>query len=258
MTTGGFASPDPETAVIVPPSARHPLQLVPADYFRHLRPDEIFPPGPDGSRRPLEVDLGCGDGGFVLALAEHHPERDFLAVERLFGRARKVCKRAARRGLANVRVLRLESAYTLGWLLPDRSVSRLHLLFPDPWPKQRHHRLRLPRQDDFKTGLPRVLAPGGEFLFKTDDAPYFEDACPLIDALPGLKRLDWPDDGWFQPLTDFERQWLAQGRAVHRARWQRAPFAAPASAPPVDPPRVVLVRDLQRLRHLQVQHERQQ
>lgn len=215
-----------DSAAAPAPVARHPLQLAPADYFRQLDADAIFPPDPDGRRRPLEVDLGCGDGGFLLALAQHHPERDFLAVERLMGRVLKVCKRAARLGLTNIRVLRLDSAYALGWLLPDASVSRLHLLFPDPWPKKKHHRLRLPRQQDFHTGLPRVLAPGGEFLFKTDDLPYFEDACPRIDALPGLRRIDWPDDAWFQPLTDFERQWLDHGRAIHRARWRRA---APAS-----------------------------
>lgn len=208
------------------PAARHPLQLAPTDYFRPLTPEEIFPSGDDEPSRPLEVDLGCGDGSFVLALARHHPERDFLAVERLMGRAIKVCKRAARDGLGNVRVLRIDSAYALGWLLPAASISRLHLLFPDPWPKKKHHRQRLPRQPDFQTGLPRVLAPGGEFLLKTDDQPYYADVCPRIDALPGLQRLDWPEDSFFQPLTDFERQWLDRGRTIDRARWRKS--AGPA------------------------------
>ena len=77
--------------------------FVPPDYFRRLEKREIF----DGDR-PLEVDLGCGDGTFLLEMAGHFPERDFLGVERLLGRVRKVCKRAGKAGLQNVKVLRYQ------------------------------------------------------------------------------------------------------------------------------------------------------
>ena len=113
-------------------------ELVPADYFRRLERAGLCRDG-----RPLEVDLGCGDGAFLLAMARQFPERDFLGVERLLGRVRKVCKKLTRNGLANGRVLRLESRYTVEWLLPEASLARLHLLCPDPWPKLRHHRRRL-------------------------------------------------------------------------------------------------------------------
>ena len=115
-----------------------PQEFVPDDYFRRLEKAELIRAG-----RPLEIDLGCGDGKFLLEMAAHHPERDFLGVERLLGRVRKVCKRIGKLGLTNARVLRLESRYTAEWLLPPASVSRLHLLCPDPWPKLRHHRRRL-------------------------------------------------------------------------------------------------------------------
>ena len=164
------------------------LQLVPDDYFRELRKDEIFPGG-DGSR-PLEVDLGCGDGGFLLAMAEHFPERDFLGVERLMGRVRKVCRNAAKRELTNLRVLRLESIYTLGYLLPAGGVARVHLLFPDPWPKKKHHKRRLVTQG-FCEALERVLVPGGEFLFKTDHLEYFEEAMEALRASGILEEKPW-------------------------------------------------------------------
>lgn len=189
--------------------------FVPADYFRELRREELFP----DPARPLEIDLGCGDGSFLLAMARQHPERDFLGVERMIGRYEKVSRKIARSGLTNVKVLRLESSYTVGWLLPGRSVSRLHLLCPDPWPKVKHHRRRLVLGEEFIGGLQRVLVPGGEFLLKTDDASYYEDATAQFDALPAFQRLEWAADAFFYAQTDFERHWVAIGRSIQRARW---------------------------------------
>lgn len=187
-------------------------EFIPADYFRRLDPGEIFPGGD-----PLEVDLGSGDGSFLLAMAREYPERRFLGVERLLGRVRKVCRRAHQAGLDNLKVLRLESRYTVEWLLPPRSVRRLHLLFPDPWPKARHHKRRLV-QANFLAAVEQVLIPGGEFLFKTDHPEYFEWATEEIEAFPGLRTTDWPEDAFFYPETDFERQWKAEGKVPQRLR----------------------------------------
>ena len=192
-------------------------QLIPRDYFRKLEAGEIFP----DTTRPLEVDLGCGDGGFITAMAEHHRDRNFLAVERLLGRVKKVCRKAGQLGLENLRALRLESAYTIGWLLPDGCVSRLHLLCPDPWPKKKHHRRRLFNDPEFQSGLMRVLSAGGEFLLKSDHDEYFEEAEFVIGNLPGLERLPWDVDEFYYPLTDFEKQWIGVGRTIKRARWAK-------------------------------------
>ena len=134
-------------------------EFVPEDYFRQLGRDEICRGG-----RPLEVDLGCGDGSFLMEMAREFPERDFLGVERLLGRVRKVCKKLTRRRLENVRVLRLDSRYVVEWLLPDDGVSRLHLLCPDPWPKLRHNRRRLV-QAEFLEAVRRVLGAGWRVSF---------------------------------------------------------------------------------------------
>ena len=196
-------------------------QFIPTDYFRELRKEDLFP----DPARPLEIDLGCGDGSFLLAMARQHPERDFLGVERMIGRYEKVGRLITQSGLTNVRVLRLESSYTVGWLLPAASVSRLHLLCPDPWPKVKHHRRRLVLGEEFLRGLERVLVPGGEFLLKTDDDSYYEDATAQFDALPAFQRLDWPTDAFFYPLTDFERHWLSLDRTINRARWAKGASA---------------------------------
>jgi tRNA (guanine-N7-)-methyltransferase len=189
--------------------------FTPSDYFQELT--EVFP----ASNRPLEIDLGCGDGTFLTGMAAQHPERDFLGVERMLGRVDKTLRRIERLQLPNARVMRLESSYTVAWLLPRASVSRLHLLCPDPWPKKKHAARRLVNQDEFLDGLTRILVPGGEFLLKTDDQPYFEDALLSFESRTHqFQRLDWPDDAFFYPTTDFEQSWLHVGRSIRRARWQ--------------------------------------
>ncbi len=197
-------------------------EFVPADYFRRLEADEII-----RDDRPLEVDLGCGDGSFLIGMARHHPERDFLGVERLLGRARKVCRKITRQGLDNARVLRLESRYVVEWLLPDAAVSRIHLLCPDPWPKVRHHRRRLIQQD-FLEAVRRALRPGGEFLFMTDHEDYFEWTVEKVRDFGGFDILEWSEDTFFYPKTDFQLLWESEGKSVQRLRC-RKPLDARAS-----------------------------
>lgn len=173
-----------------------------------------------GNDHPVELDLGAGDGGFALAYAKQHPEINLLAVERLLGRVRKIEKRAARGGLTNVRVLRLEFGYTVRYLLPPGSVSIAHIMFPDPWPKRRHCDRRL-MQPDFVRDLARALRPGGELRFTTDHDHYFETGQQAVTDANVLERApvwDWARD----PKTDFQQTFDAEGRATHRARWVKS------------------------------------
>jgi tRNA (guanine-N7-)-methyltransferase len=190
-------------------------EFVPADYFRKLEREEIC-----RGQRPLEVDLGCGDGAFLLGMAQEYPERDFVGVERLLGRVRKVCKKITRRHLENARVLRLESGYTTEWLLPEAAVSRLHLLCPDPWPKLRHHRRRLV-QLDFLEAVRQVLVPGGEFLFMTDHEEYFQWAENKVAEYGKFERLEWTEDSFFYPKTDFQQLWESEGKSMWRMRCRK-------------------------------------
>ena len=196
-----------------------PREFVPSHYFQRINPRELLRDG-----RPLEVDLGCGDGSFLLEMARHHPERDFLGVERLLGRVRKVCRKAQRAGLDNLHVLRLESRYAVEWLFPPASVTRLHVMCPDPWPKVRHHRRRLV-QTGFLDAVRDVLMPGGEWLFMTDHEEYFQWTADKVAEHGGWERLEWSEDSFFHPKTDFQVQWEAEGRSMWRLRCRK-----PASA----------------------------
>jgi tRNA (guanine-N7-)-methyltransferase len=187
------------------------VELIPESYFIPLDLQAAF-----ARNAPLEVDIGAGEGSFLLAMAQRHPERDFLGVERLLGRVRKMCRRAARDHLQNVRVLRLENSYTVRFLLPRESVSTFHILFPDPWPKRRHWPRRL-IQPDFLDAIFVALKAGGELRIKTDDAPYFAHIRAVAGTHEHLREEIWPAD-IDEPSTDFERGFVARGLPIYCLR----------------------------------------
>ncbi len=193
------------------------VHWIPESILSPVHPSTLFP-----SDGPVSVDFGCGEGAFVLRMAERHPERNFLATERLVGRVEKVCKTAARLGLTNLRVLRLENLYTAKYLLPPDSLAVAYVSFPDPWPKRAHHPRRL-IQPEFLDAVRTALVPGGELRIKTDDLPYFQWIEKVIQGSTGWLPLDWPDSA-DEPLTNFEARFIAQGLPIHKVALQKAPL----------------------------------
>ena len=110
----------------------------PVNWFEPLDWRAVF-----AQDRPLEIDLGCGRGAFLLWAAHTYPQRNFLGVERLLRRLRRVDRKAVRAGLDNLRLIRIEAAYLIVKLVPDNCVSTYPHLVPDPWPKRRHQSRRL-------------------------------------------------------------------------------------------------------------------
>ena len=186
-------------------------EWAPGDYFKEAALADVFP-----RVAALDLDLGCGDGSFLLEMARRHPERNFLGTERLLGRVEKVARKIARSRLTNVRILRLESHYVVRWLLPAESASTVYVLHPDPWPKRTHHPRRL-FQPDFMESLHRVLIPGGELRVKTDDKPYFQWIEKIFEGARGFERHAWEEPPHW-PQTDFERDFIAKGLPIYRAR----------------------------------------
>jgi tRNA (guanine-N7-)-methyltransferase len=183
------------------------VEYIPKSLTEPLNWGEIFP-----RSAPIEIDLGCGDGAFLMAMARANPEHNFLGIERLLGRVRKICRRAARQDLKNSRVLRIEVAYVVSNLLPDDSITAFHLLFPDPWPKRRHHRRRA-FTTEFLSCIHRALIGGGLFHVATDHADYFrqiERVIAVTDTF--VVSAEQPDF----PLTTFERKFLIRGLSIQR------------------------------------------
>jgi tRNA (guanine-N7-)-methyltransferase len=191
-------------------------ELYPDEWFARLGREDLFP-GPE----PIELDLGCGDGSFLIRLAEHYPERRFLGVERLLGRVRKVSRKSVRAELSNVKVLRADSNYAVNHLLPTEFADRIHFLCPDPWPKKKHASRRQMCQLPFLRALHGLLKESGELLFLTDALPYFEEALEVQESCDFFERLPWEKGDFFYPKTDFEEQWLAEGRTMNRLRLRK-------------------------------------
>jgi tRNA (guanine-N7-)-methyltransferase len=167
---------------------------------------------------PLEVELGCGDGSFLVHYAQRHPERNFIGVERLLGRIRKLDRKGRRASLTNLRGVRIESAYFLEYLLPLHSAAALHIYFPDPWPKRRHWRRRLVNER-FPEIARQALSPGGVVYMRTDDPAYFEQMVAVMTAGAGFRAVETPEE-LSEVLTDFEEDFRKQGVRTLRAAYQ--------------------------------------
>jgi tRNA (guanine-N7-)-methyltransferase len=184
------------------------VELVPANCFERLDLLRVF-----GRSAPLEVDLGCGDGSFLTAMAAENSDKDFLGVERLFGRVRGACRKIERAGLTNARVMHFEIGYSVEHLLPPGSVTAFYLLFPDPWPKRRHASRRLVTEN-FLASVHRALVPGGVFHIATDETEYFRQITWVVSASPDFSII--PNSSSVFPSTKFERRFRAQGVPIQR------------------------------------------
>jgi tRNA (guanine-N7-)-methyltransferase len=170
----------------------------------HLELEKIF-----GRKAPLHVDLGCGDGSFLCVLAQRMPDKNFLGIERLLNRVRASARKAA--SLDNVRLLRMESSYAVRYLLPAGSVERFYLLFPDPWPKRRHHRRRIVTPD-FLSSIYAALQKNGKIYIATDDVDYFERIKQIAESDPDFSIRDVNVE---LPQSRFARIFREKGAPIH-------------------------------------------
>jgi tRNA (guanine-N7-)-methyltransferase len=182
------------------------IELIPETYVAPLDLLAIF-----GRVAPLQVDLGCGNGSFLSELAQRHPDKNFLGIERLVGRVAKACQKAG--ALGNVRILNVENSYAVGYLLPEGSVETFYLLFPDPWPKRRHHRRRIVKPD-FLDAIHHALEDDGSLRIATDQLDYFDLIQRVSEDHSGFAIADGGDVDL--PSTKFERRFIALGAPIYQ------------------------------------------
>jgi tRNA (guanine-N7-)-methyltransferase len=176
-----------------------------------------------GNDRPVEIEIGSGKGRFLLAQATTRPEVNFLGVEWSLKYLRLAKERAEARGLRNVRLFRADARHVLQALIPDRSVARVHVYCPDPWPKKRHKKRRL-----FSAAtvvqIERVLVPGGYLDLSTDVGEYFEEIREMVPVASGLYSAEdplFPTES-AEGRTSYETKYLRIGRPIHRASYVRS------------------------------------
>jgi tRNA (guanine-N7-)-methyltransferase len=168
--------------------------------------------------QPLEVELGSGDASFLAEYARLHPAHNFIGVERLLGRIRKLDRKGRRAGLTNLRGVRIESSYFIEYLLPPGSVTALHIYFPDPWPKRKHRRHRLVNER-FPLLARQALTPGGVVYLRTDDEDYFQQMVGVFEASDTFCRMNTPAE-LAELATDFEKDFHARGVSTLRAAYR--------------------------------------
>jgi tRNA (guanine-N7-)-methyltransferase len=176
-----------------------------------------------GRRAPLVLEIGSGMGDATAELARADPDRDYLAVEVHTAGVADLLALVAQRGLTNVRVAAGDAIALLTDQLAPASLDAVHVFFPDPWPKARHHKRRLIEPDRVSL-LASRLVPGGILHCATDSAGYAEHMLATLSACVALRnrypggvpRPDW------RPVTMYERRAVAAGRSIVDLSFERS------------------------------------
>jgi tRNA (guanine-N7-)-methyltransferase len=171
---------------------------------------------PPADPRPIEVEIGCGKGGFLVEYATKHPDLPILGIENeapiAFGAADRIARRPH---LPHARLVLGDAFFMLRDFLPPHCVQAFHMYFPDPWPKKRHLKLRL-MQAPFLEVVRQAAQPDALFYWGTDHQGYHEEASALFAATPWLElvQADAPPTEGIQ--TNFEKKYRAQGKPIYR------------------------------------------
>lgn len=170
-----------------------------------------------GDEVPVRAEIGFGNGEHLAAIAAANPRVGYLGIEVHRPGIGRLLQCLDQAGLTNVRLLRGDAMEVLNQCLGDACLEGLYVLFPDPWPKTRHHKRRL-LQADFVAQAVRVLRPGGLLHFATDWADYAEQTLALLDQTPDLHNQAGPGNftprPQSRPLTHFERRGQRLGHRI--------------------------------------------
>jgi tRNA (guanine-N7-)-methyltransferase len=173
---------------------------------------------------PLTMEIGFGNGDNLLCLAAAHPERNYLGVEVHLPGIGRLLLALQTCGLTNVRVVCRDAVEVLGEQLPPDCINELLILFPDPWPKKRHHKRRLVQPPFVELAVSR-LTVDGVLRLATDWEPYAQEMLSTLAANPRLRNAA-PEGGFIprpqeRPVTRFERRGERLGHGVRDLAFRR-------------------------------------
>lgn len=200
------------------------------DFSRHLKTWADLPHPWDaeklfGRDAPIQVEIGSGKGLFMESAATANPDHNFLGVEVAAKYARFAAARLAKRGLPNAIMLQGDGRRLLAELLPDNSLAAVHVYFPDPWWKKRHHKRRL-MNERFGQLVERKLQRGGSLHYWTDVEDRFKETLELLTShtllvgpIEVAERLAEHDLDY---RTHFERRMRLNALPVHRAEFRKS------------------------------------
>ena len=176
-----------------------------------------------GNDRPVELEIGSGKGLFLINAASSATSHNFLGVELARKYARMAAERLARRQLANAKMWRGDARFIMGRLVPPASLRAVHVYFPDPWWKKRHKKRRV-FTAELVVQIGQALESGGELKIASDVEEYFILMRSLIADDPRFREQSVPaiTDAAHELdyLTNFERKYRLEGRAIFRAQYR--------------------------------------
>ncbi|HUN67799.1 MAG TPA: tRNA (guanosine(46)-N7)-methyltransferase TrmB [Burkholderiales bacterium] len=178
-----------------------------------LDPRAIF-----GRVAPLVLEIGSGMGDTTAEIARQNPATDFIAVEVHGPGVGSLLKKIETLELRNLRVIRHDAVEVLARMIADGLLAGIHLFFPDPWPKKRHHKRRLV-QPGFAALAARKLAPGGYLHAATDWPDYATQMEEVFSSNSSLEKV--PQGKRDRPVTKFERRGIGLGHPVRDLLYQR-------------------------------------
>lgn len=204
--------------------------LVGTDDESPVDPVELF-----GVQRKLRLEIGFGHGEFITAMAEEHPDESFIGVEHEPLRVTKTAHKCLKAGIRNVRLFGGDAHAFVRFRLPDASVHRIYILFPDPWPKADHRRRRLVSRS-FLLDLARIAAPGCRFVFASDTHNYSMQVLSNTTLVPGLWANLYQPAGYRIDIstrfpTLFETYKKAEGCTIAYLLLERTGVPVPAPLP---------------------------
>jgi tRNA (guanine-N7-)-methyltransferase len=169
-----------------------------------------------GNRNRVVVEIGSGKGRFLIASATEQSDINFIGIEKSLHYYRVMRDRITKRGLGNVRLINHDAFLVFQKMFSDKSISEIHIYFPDPWPKRREQKRRIMRPEVLGE-MRRVLRDDGFGIYVTDHREYFDAAAPLIAQFFRVEtRIPAPDE---PPRTNYEAKYREEGREIYEIRF---------------------------------------